>query len=277
MIRPLTTVRPRCCGASEVSAEPMPRPTLKRALVTSVKNSAGFPEHSICLLLQRSYFSNEPLDRLSAERHTSACNFHCLGGLLQIQDQSQATCDSRRLTFRKDVQSPQEHSCHRHFHLLETICGSLPAFVIIHQPIHAEFSYELAPRSRNTRYRSKLCVKSGENNDALARSFTRAGVCRRPGQCICFSSKAPHCPCGSSRDSDSQSSNPKGSNRDQSRNPRGTSRVGIPPDDAILRQRPALAHSIQHAHSLIPLWIGRHSAMRPRARAARPQGVKDAR
>ena len=29
-------------------------------------------------------------------------------------------------------------------------------------------------------------------------------------------------------------------------------------------------------HGVIPPWIGRHSAMRPRARAARPQGVKDA-
>ncbi len=50
----------------------------------------------------------------------------------------------------------------------------------------------------------------------------------------------------------------------------------LPPHNAVPRQRPALAHSIQHAHSLIPLWIGRHSAMRARARAASPQGVKDA-
>lgn len=34
----------------------------------------------------------------------------------------------------------------------------------------------------------------------------------------------------------------------------------VPPQMAILRQRPALADPIQHAHSLIPLWIGRHSA-----------------
>lgn len=41
-------------------------------------------------------------------------------------------------------------------------------------------------------------------------------------------------------------------------------------------QPPTLTHAIQHAHSLIPLWIGRHSAMRARARAARPQEASDA-
>ncbi len=51
----------------------------------------------------------------------------------------------------------------------------------------------------------------------------------------------------------------------------------IPPHNAVLRQRPALADALHPTHSLIPLWIGRHSAMRPRARAASPQGVKDVR
>ncbi len=51
-------------------------------------------------------------------------------------------------------------------------------------------------------------------------------------------------------------------------------RPSTPVNDAALAQQPALAHTIQNVHSLIPLWIGRHSAMRPRARAARPQGVR---
>lgn len=52
-------------------------------------------------------------------------------------------------------------------------------------------------------------------------------------------------------------------------------RPSLPPNNAILSQRPALADTIQHAHSLIPLWIGRHFAMRaPNPLAARPQGVK---
>lgn len=59
-------------------------------------------------------------------------------------------------------------------------------------------------------------------------------------------------------------------------------RPGLPPDHAIGN---AWAHARTHAvpqigkppHALMPLWIGRHSAMRPRARAARPQGVKDGR
>lgn len=34
----------------------------------------------------------------------------------------------------------------------------------------------------------------------------------------------------------------------------------IPVDYASLTQHPALAHAIQHAHSLIPLWAGQHSA-----------------
>lgn len=37
----------------------------------------------------------------------------------------------------------------------------------------------------------------------------------------------------------------------------------FPPDMAIVRDGPALTNAIQHAHSLIPLWTVRHSAMAP--------------
>lgn len=65
--------------------------------------------------------------------------------------------------------------------------------------------------------------------------------------------------------------------RDHARERRRNCRPSTPVEDAILAQPPALGHTIQHAHSLIPLWIGRHSAMRAPAAAARPQGVKDGR
>lgn len=61
-----------------------------------------------------------------------------------------------------------------------------------------------------------------------------------------------------------------------SRSKRHNHAPSIPVHDTALAQQPALAHTIQHAHSLIPLWIGRHSAMRPRAQAARPQEASDA-
>lgn len=52
-------------------------------------------------------------------------------------------------------------------------------------------------------------------------------------------------------------------------------RPSVPPNHAILAQPPALAHAIQHAHSLIPPWIGRHFAMGAGITpAARPLGVK---
>ncbi len=42
----------------------------------------------------------------------------------------------------------------------------------------------------------------------------------------------------------------------------------LPPNMAVLRQRPTLAYAIQHAHSLIPLWIGGHFAMGAQRAAA---------
>lgn len=49
--------------------------------------------------------------------------------------------------------------------------------------------------------------------------------------------------------------------RDASRKERTDSRPSIPVDAAGVTKPPTLANSIQHAHSLIPLWIGRHFAM----------------
>jgi len=66
-------------------------------------------------------------------------------------------------------------------------------------------------------------------------------------------------------------------------------RPSLPPNHTVAHSRTRTrAHSVpelrpvnqvqQHpTHSLIPLWIGRHSDMRPRARVDRPQGVKDVR
>lgn len=95
----------------------------------------------------------------------------------------------------------------------------------------------------------------------------------------CLISCAPQIECHDSekdRRQNSQQGNCHCNQRNPSTSKCSNSCPRVPPNYAILRQRPALAHTLQHAHSLIPLWIGRHSAMRPHARAARPQEASDA-
>ncbi len=121
----------------------------------------------------------------------------------------------------------------------------------------------------------------------LGQAFARPGFLigylhRRLADLVCSLAKIPshiakengrkHCLHGDAHGQDGEDRTDQRANRSPS----------LPPNHAITNTwAHARTHSVpqisEAPHSLIPLWIGRHSAMRPRARAARPQGVKDGR
>lgn len=78
---------------------------------------------------------------------------------------------------------------------------------------------------------------------------------------ICCNAKFPYRECRGGGNPDAYPSDYQGSQSNQRCTATTNGGPSLPPRPTDRPQRPALAKSIKHAHSLIPLWTGQHSAM----------------
>lgn len=215
----------------------------------------------ISFLFQDSGFVNHSLNGFCRQVGAPTRSLKRLRSGVQVKNQSEAVGDLSGLLCGENMQSSQQTLRHRHFHLSERLSGSRSAFVLIQQPIHPEFGRQLLPSSSNARNGSELSIEHRKNDNCFALTLClterRGNSCKR----IRFCPKSPNRPSRGGSDQNAQTGNHKRDNCHDDGRPRGCRRVRLPPNSAILCQRPTLADPIQHAHSLIPLWIGRHSAM----------------
>ncbi len=79
--------------------------------------------------------------------------------------------------------------------------------------------------------------------------------------CTCDCARVGHSKDGTYPLSDEMPSNCWSKQRSENAEHGANARKRIPIETACCSESPTLAHAIQHAHSLNPLWTGRHSAM----------------
>jgi hypothetical protein len=181
---------------------------------------------------------------------------------LQKQDRTKRPGERNSRYLVQDVETGQNRFCRRHRQSFEFTKNGCLFFSVVRQELLSASTFNGVNASNRDRSRIH-CLRKEVRQQEVALP--------PPGRFGLIVDRARNSICRSTHDEDSQCSDSRNNDRQSAKE----CTPCLPPNSAVLRQRPALANPIQHAHSLIPLWIGRHFAMRARnPLAALPQGVE---
>lgn len=221
-----------------------------------------------CERSQDSNVRNHAIEGSTAEITILSSHDHHLFVLIDQRRYSETTSNIHRLNRRQDVKTTHERTRYRHCNACKLIGRILETLRAANHPIQSELFDALMPSSCFHRYSRELPVERGQQHECLIFPFFGEGDGRSSGEIVGLCSESPNCYGRSGRYQHTCRGDETCCYGDRHPYPGNHHAPRVPPNHAVLAQHPALVNAIQHAHSLTPLWIGRHFAMGAQRAAA---------